>query len=87
MSNILTKLCPLAALNIVEVVAVLGQVLGVSGVEGEAVAASLQLGDSIVTLPVFITGDVVRVEAKVIWTFEALLGGRCKKISSRLLIE
>lgn len=76
--SFLTKLCPFSALNIVEVIAVLSQVFGVSGVEGKSVTASFKFGDTIVALPVFITGDMVRVEAEVIGTFEALLSDRCK---------
>lgn len=70
-------MCPLSALDIVEVVAVLGQVFGVGGVEGETVAAGFQLSSSVVTLPVFVAGHVVGVEPEVIGTFEVLLSDRC----------
>ena len=75
----LTKLCPVSALNVVEVVAILSQVFGVSGVEGKTVAASLQFSGTVVTLPVFVAGEVVGVEAEVIGTFEGLLSDRCKE--------
>lgn len=75
----LTKLCPLAALNVVEVVAVLSQVFRVGGVEGETVAASLEFSDTVVTLPVLVARDMVGVEAEVIGTFEGLLSDRCKQ--------
>lgn len=57
-----------------EVVAVLSEVFGVSGVEGETVSTRLQFSDSVVALPVFVAGDVVGVEAEVVWAFERLLG-------------
>lgn len=62
-----------------EVITVLSQVFGVSGVESKAVAASLKFSGSIVALPVFVAGDVVRVEAEVIRAFEGLLADRCKE--------
>lgn len=68
------KLCPLSALNVVKVVAVLGQVFGICGVESETVTAGFQFGNTIVALPVFVTGDVVRVETEVVGAFEGLLG-------------
>lgn len=62
-----------------EVVAVLSQVFGVSSVEGKTVAASLEFSDTVVTLPVLVARDVVRVETEVIGTFEGLLADRCKE--------
>lgn len=60
-----------------EVVAVLGKVFGVGRVEGEPVAAGLQLGGAVVTLPVLVARDVVGVEAEVVWAFEGLLADGC----------
>lgn len=57
-----------------KVVAVLGQVFGICGVESETVAAGFQFGYTVVALPVFVTGDVVRVETEVVGAFEGLLG-------------
>jgi hypothetical protein len=74
----LTELRPVAAVHVVDVVAVLGEEFGVAGVEGEPVPASLQLGDVVVALPVFVAGAVVWVEAEIIGTFEVLLGEGCK---------
>ena len=58
-----------------QVVAVLGQVLGVACVEGETIAASLQLGFGVLALVIFVAGLAVRVETVVIWALEALLSG------------
>lgn len=56
-----------------QVVTVLGQVFGVCRVESETVAAGLQLGHVVVTLPVLVAGAVMRVEAEIVRTLEALL--------------
>lgn len=69
-----TKLCPLGAVHVVDVVAVLCQVFAVAGIESQTVAAGLQLGHVVVALPVFVARDVMGVEAEVIRAFEALLG-------------
>lgn len=71
----LTQLGAVAALDVVQVVAVLGQELIVAGIEGQSVAARLQLGDIVVALPVLVAGRVVRIEAKVVRALERLLGG------------
>lgn len=74
---VLTKLRSLSAFYVVKVVAVFGKVFGVGGVEGESIAASLDLSYTVVALPVFVAGNVVRVEAKIVRAFEGLLGHRC----------
>jgi len=61
----------------VQIVAVLGEVFGVCGIEGQTVAAGLQLGNAIVALPVFVAGRVVWIESKVIGTLKATLGHSC----------
>lgn len=48
-------MCSLATFDVMEVVAILGEVFGIGGVKCETVAASLQLGGAVVTLPIFIT--------------------------------
>lgn len=67
---------PLSAIDVVDVVAVLCEVFAVAGIEGQSVAAGLQLGHIVVALPVFVARAVMWVEAKVIGTFEVLLGDR-----------
>lgn len=70
-----TQLGALAALDVVQVVAVLGEELVVAGIEGQSVAARLQLGGIVVALPVLVARRVVRIEAKVVRALERLLGG------------
>lgn len=78
-ANCRLQLRPLAAIDVVQVVAVLREELAVAGVEGQAVAAGLQFGNVIVALPVLVAGQVVGVEAKVVGAFEVLLGrARCE---------
>lgn len=55
------------------VVAVLSEELGVTGIERQAITACLQFGDIVITLPVFIAGCVMWIEAEIIGAFEALL--------------
>lgn len=64
---------PLAALDVVDVIAVFGQEFRVARVEGQTVSAGLQLGDVVVALPVLIAGDVMWVEAEVVRAFEVFL--------------
>ena len=70
------QLRPLAAVDVVQVVAVLREEFAVARVEGEPVAAGLQLGYGVVALPVLVAGQVVRVEAVVVRAFERLLRAR-----------
>jgi hypothetical protein len=72
---LLTNLGSVAAVNVVQVVAVFGQVLGVACVESETIAASLELGLCVLALVIFVTGLAVWVETVVIWALEALLSG------------
>lgn len=62
-----------------EVIAVLGQIFGVSSVERETVAAGLQLSRTVVALPVLVTRYVMGVEAEVVRAFEGLLADRCNE--------
>lgn len=61
-----------------QVVAVLRQEFVVARIEGQTVAARLQLGHIVVALPVLVAGRVVRVEAEIVGAFEGFLGdGHC----------
>lgn len=64
------KLRPVAALYVMEVVAVFGEELAVARVERESVTAGLQFRDVVITLPVFVAGYVVGVETEVVGAFE-----------------
>jgi hypothetical protein len=64
---------------IVQIVAVLGQVFVVGGIERQTVAAFLQLGHTVVTLPVFVAGQIVWIEAVIVGAFETLLRHGCKR--------
>jgi hypothetical protein len=72
----LTETRPVGAVHVVQVVAILRQELGVSGVEGQTVAARLELGDATVALEVLVTRMRVRVEPVVVWALEAVLSQR-----------
>jgi hypothetical protein len=78
----LTEPRPVAAVHVVQVVAVLREELGVAGVEGEAVAARLELGNGAVALEVLVARVRVRVEAVVVRALEALLGQGCNRTRS-----
>ena len=69
------ELRPLAAVDVVEVIAVFGEELAVARVERKTVAAGLYLRGVVVAFPVLVAGYVMGVESKVVWTFERLLGG------------
>jgi hypothetical protein len=51
----LTKSCSVSAVDVVQVIAVLCQELGVGGVEGQSVAAGLEFRYRAVAFPVLIT--------------------------------
>lgn len=70
------ELRALAALHVVQVVAVLGEELAVAGVERQTVTARLQFRHVVVALPVLVARYMMRVESKVIWAFEAVLTAR-----------
>lgn len=72
----LLELRTLAAVHVVQVVAVLGEELAVGGIERQAVTARLQLRRIVVALPVLVARTVVRVEPEVVRAFEALLAAR-----------
>jgi hypothetical protein len=65
-----TQLCPGAAVYVVQIVAVLLQILGVGVVERQPVTASLQLGYVVVAFPVFVARHAVRVKTVVVRTLE-----------------
>lgn len=78
----LTKACPITAFNIVQVVAVLRQKLGVGGVECKPVAAGLELSGATIAFPVLVARVRVGVEAIVIRTLEVLLSQYWNKQTS-----
>ena len=73
----LTKSCPVAALDVVQVVTVLCQELGVAGVECQSVATGLEFRGSAVAFPVLVARVTVRVEPVVIGALEVLLSQHC----------
>ena len=78
--RMLTKSCPVATLNVVQVIAVLCQELGVGGVECQSVATGLDFRHSAVAFPIFVARVTVGVESIVIRALEVLLSQYCKKI-------
>ena len=75
----LTKSCPVAAVDVVQVIAVFCQELGVGGVECQSVATGLEFRDSAVAFPVLVARMMVGVESVVIRALEVLLSQYCKK--------
>ena len=75
----LTKSCPVAAVDVVQVIAVLCQELGVGGVESQSVATGLEFRDSAVAFPVLVARVTVGVESVVIWALEVILSQYCKE--------
>lgn len=69
---LLAKQRPLAAVHIMQIVAVLLQVFRVGVVERQAVTAGLQLRHISVAFPVFVARLTVRVEPVLVWAFEIL---------------
>lgn len=74
----LTQLRAITAIHIVQVVAILRQEFRIWGIEGEPIAAGLQLRNIVVAFPVFVARTVMWVEAEVIGTLEAILSNGCK---------
>lgn len=72
----LLELRPVAAVYVVEVVAVFGEELAVARVEREPVTAGFQFGSVVVAFPVLVARYVVRVETEVVWAFERFLAVR-----------
>lgn len=70
------ELRALAAVHVVQVIAVLGQELVVAGVKREAVSARLQLRHVVVAFPIFIARYMVRIEPEVVRAFERFLTAR-----------
>ena len=67
------ELAALAAIDVVQVVAVFREELAVRRVERQTVAARLQFGGVVVALPVLVARLVVRIETVVVWAFEVFL--------------
>lgn len=65
-----TELSAKTAINVVAVVAVLSEVLGVAVVEGQAVAAHLQGWDARLARVVLVAGGFVGVETELVRTHE-----------------
>lgn len=65
-----TELGAKTAVDVVAVVAVLSQVLGVAVVEGQAVAADLQGRDAGLARVVLVAGEFVGVETELVRTHE-----------------
>lgn len=70
------ELRALAALHVVQIIAVLGQELAVAGVKREAVTARLQLRHVVVAFPIFVARYMVRIEPEVVRAFEGFLTAR-----------
>lgn len=69
----LTNFETFTAVDVVDVVAVLTQVLGVGIVESQTVTAYFQFGNTLGTFPVFVAGDIVREVAGFLWTGKRVL--------------
>jgi len=70
------------AIDVVQVITVLGQELGITGVEAKSISTSLEFGDVILALVVLITRLFVGIEAVLMRAFELLgdhRGGTCEK--------
>ncbi|KYN18312.1 hypothetical protein ALC57_09419, partial [Trachymyrmex cornetzi] len=70
------ELRALAAVYIVQIIAVLGEELVVAGVKCQTVAARLQFRHVVVAFPILVARYVMRIEPEVIRTFEGLLAVR-----------
>lgn len=70
------ELRALAAVHVVQIIAVLGEELVVAGVERKTVTARLQLRHVVVAFPIFVARYVMRIEPEVVRAFEALLSAR-----------
>jgi hypothetical protein len=70
---LLTETRPVAAVHVVQVIAVLRQELGVGGVECQSISARLELRDAAITLEVLVIRMRVGVEAIVVGALEAVL--------------
>lgn len=70
------ELRALAAVHVVQVIAVLGEELAVAGVKCETVAARLQFRHVVVALPILVARYVMRIEPEIVRTFEGLLAVR-----------
>ncbi len=67
---------PVATIDVVHVVAVLGGVGGVDVVKDKSVAAKLQVGWSRFAVPVLVAAEQVRVESlELIWALKLVLLG------------
>lgn len=75
-SNWRFELCSLATFNVVQVVAVLGQEFRVRRVERKTVTACFKFRNVVVAFPVLVARCMMRIETKVIGTFESLLCSR-----------
>lgn len=67
------ELRALAAVHVVQIIAVLGEELAVAGVKRQTVAARLQFRHVVVAFPILVARYVVRIEPEVVRTFEGLL--------------
>lgn len=70
------ELRALAAVHVVQVVAILGEELAVAGVESETVTARLQFRHVVVAFPIFVARYMVRIEPEVVRAFEGFLTAR-----------
>lgn len=66
-------MAPVATVDVVKVVAVFFEVFGIRVVESETVSARFDFSDAVVAFPVFVAGNVMRVEAVVVRTFKVFL--------------
>lgn len=67
------ELRALAAVYIVQIIAVLGEELVVAGVKCQTVATRFQFRHAVVAFPILVARYVMRIESEVIRTFERLL--------------
>ncbi|TGZ57268.1 hypothetical protein DBV15_09868 [Temnothorax longispinosus] len=67
------ELRALAAVHVVQVIAVLGEELAVTGVKCQTVAARLQFRHVVVAFPILVARYVMRIEPEIVRAFEGLL--------------
>lgn len=67
------ELRALAAVHVVQIIAVLGEELAVAGVERQTVTARLQFRHVVVAFPILVARYVIRIEPEVVRTFEGFL--------------
>lgn len=70
------ELRALAAVHVMQVVAIFGEELAIAGVKRETVTARLQFCHVVVAFPIFVARYMVRIEPEVVRAFERFLTAR-----------